>query len=143
MARPTLLQGMKPFVRYCLILTPVILIITAFMSGVFTLPGLQASATTFTGSIVDTKKDTGGIALTPSTKYAAVNMQGLDRNNGVKVVAASSFDELISTARNHPRKRKMNDLTKDAESNSMQTLINTWTDGSYSPVHKHLEYSEV
>lgn len=24
----------------------------------------------------------------------------------------------------------------------VQTLLNTWTDGSFSPVHKHLHYSE-
>ena len=37
----------------------------------------------------------------------------------------------------------MNDLTQNAPENTLQTLLNTWTDGSYSPVHKHLEYAEV
>jgi cupin fold WbuC family metalloprotein len=37
----------------------------------------------------------------------------------------------------------MNDLTRIPEENTLQTLLNTWTDGSYSPVHKHFEYAET
>lgn len=37
----------------------------------------------------------------------------------------------------------MNDLTKDPSSNTLQTLLNTWIEGSYSPVHKHFDYAET
>lgn len=141
MPKSSFIQSMKPFVRYCMIITPVILIITAFTSGIFTTQTPTVGADV---GALNNKKDTEmGVALLPSTKYAAVDVKGLHRNNDVKVVAAEKFSDLIVAAKNHPRKRKMNDLTKNAESNSMQTLINTWTDGSYSPVHKHVDYSEV
>ena len=62
---------------------------------------------------------------------------------GLKTVNGNLFPKLIETARGHPRKRKMIDITEDPTNNSLQTLLNTWTDGSYSPVHKHYEYAEV
>ena len=37
----------------------------------------------------------------------------------------------------------MIDLTKDPPNNSLQSLMNTWVNGSYSPVHKHPDYAEV
>ena len=37
----------------------------------------------------------------------------------------------------------MTDLTYEPESNSMQVLVNTWIEGSYSPVHRHNDYSET
>lgn len=83
------------------------------------------------------------VALKPSTKYSATSIQGVEGNRGVKVVSSNLFPEFIKAAYTHSRKRKMNDLTKDPEVNSMQTLVNTWTNGSYSPVHKHNDYSEV
>ena len=83
------------------------------------------------------------VALKPSTKYSATSIQGVEGSRGVKVISSNLFPGFINTAKNHNRKRKMNDLTKDPESNSMQTLVNTWTNGSFSPVHKHNDYSEV
>jgi hypothetical protein len=81
--------------------------------------------------------------LTPSTKYSAGVVPSLETNKDVKVVSANLFDTMVGIAKTHSRKRKMLDLTKHAENNSMQTLINTWTEGSYSPVHRHDGYSEV
>ena len=37
----------------------------------------------------------------------------------------------------------MVDFTRDPEHNDLQTIMNTWTEGSYSPVHKHTEYAET
>jgi hypothetical protein len=88
-------------------------------------------------------KKTVEMALKPSKKYSASLMPGVDPESDVKVVSSSIFAELIETAVKHPRGRKMNDLTKDPVHNSMQVLVNTWTSGSFSPVHKHDEYSEV
>ena len=61
----------------------------------------------------------------------------------VKVVSRSSFSGLLDKAKAHPRKRKMTDLTMNPEKNSLQILVNTWTEGSYSPVHMHPAYSEA
>lgn len=81
--------------------------------------------------------------LGASDKYAAGQLRGASKADPVKVVSARLFSEMISTALAHPRKRKMVDLTKDPEQNSLQVLVNTWTNGSYSPIHRHDEYSEV
>ncbi len=80
---------------------------------------------------------------TPTLKYAAESLKGLDSNDAFKVISSKNFDDLINEAKNKPRKRKMIDLTKDPKANKLQTLMNTWTEGSYSPVHKHSDYSEV
>lgn len=86
--------------------------------------------------------------VAPSNIYAA--QKGFDsiensngNSRGLKTVDGKLFPKLIETAKNHPRKRKMIDITEDPTKNSLQTLLNTWTDGSYSPVHKHYEYAEV
>eukprot|EP01041_Mallomonas_annulata_P007078 gene7078-14398_t len=68
---------------------------------------------------------------------------GLDSENDIKIVNKKYFPSMIESAMKHPRKRKMSDLTKDPQHNSMQILVNTWTNGSYSPVHFHSEYSET
>ena len=68
---------------------------------------------------------------------------GLSSQNDVKVISNKNFIKLIEEASKHPRKRKMTDLTKNPKDNSMQVLINTWVEGSYSPIHYHEEYSEV
>ena len=68
---------------------------------------------------------------------------GLSSQNDIKVINNKYFNKLIEEASLHPRKRKMTDLTKDPKDNSMQVLINTWLEGSYSPIHYHDEYSEV
>jgi hypothetical protein len=96
-----------------------------------------------TSTSVGEKTKTVEMALKPSKKYSASLMPGVDPESDVKVVSSSIFAELIETATKHPRGRKMNDLTKDPVHNSMQVLVNTWTSGSFSPVHKHDEYSEV
>ena len=77
-----------------------------------------------------------------TTKYQAGQLPGAESSNGYKEITGSHFPGLIAAATAHKRGRKMNDLTKDPPTNSLQTLLNTWTDGSYSPVHKHLEYAE-
>ncbi len=79
----------------------------------------------------------------PSLQYRAESIDSMKPNQSFKVVNSDIFDNLIAKAVQHPRKRKMIDITKDPEDNSMQTLINTWVNGSYSPVHKHEDYSEV
>jgi cupin fold WbuC family metalloprotein len=83
------------------------------------------------------------IVVKPSKKYLAGSLTGLEGNRDVKVISSSVFDDMISEATNHPRKRKMIDFTKDPSTNTMQTLMNTWIEGSYSPVHKHQRYSEI
>ena len=75
-------------------------------------------------------------------KFAAGQLAGAEPNKGYKEITGTHFPGLIAAATAHKRGRKMNDLTKDPPTNSLQTLLNTWTDGSYSPVHKHLEYAE-
>ena len=37
----------------------------------------------------------------------------------------------------------MVDYTREPEANDLQTILNTWTEGSYSPVHKHTDYAET
>jgi hypothetical protein len=91
------------------------------------------------------KKNKGEIEtlVQTSKKYIAGQLDGMDSHQNVKLVHSSIFSKMIDTAKNHPRKRKMIDLTKDPATNSMQVLINTWYNGSFSPVHKHTDYSEV
>jgi len=78
-----------------------------------------------------------------TAKYAAGQLEGTESYRGYKEISGNHFNKLIAAAASHKRGRKMNDLTKDPETNSLQTLLNTWTDGSYSPVHKHFEYAET
>ena len=78
-----------------------------------------------------------------TAKYAAGQLEGAESYRGYKEISGNHFPQLIAAATSHKRGRKMNDLTKDPETNSLQTLLNTWTDGSYSPVHKHFEYAET
>ena len=67
----------------------------------------------------------------------------IDINSPVKVVNLASFPGLLEKAKTHPRKRKMTDLTMNPEKNTLQVLVNTWIEGSYSPVHMHPQYSEA
>lgn len=90
-----------------------------------------------------TTPNTDLTAVAPASKYAAETMTGITGEMTAKVINSSIFSELIGAATMHPRRRKMTDLTKDPESNTMQTLINTWINGSYSPVHRHDDYSEA
>jgi cupin fold WbuC family metalloprotein len=77
-----------------------------------------------------------------SVILSANDLINISSDSNVKVIG-SSFSKLIEEARKSPRKRIMTDITKNPKENSMQVLINTWTDGSYSPIHYHPEYSEV
>ena len=117
----------------------------------------QTSDSTYSSQV--TEEDT------KINKYAAVWLQGLNINDSFKPISSRHFPDLIAAARNNPRKRKMTDLTKNPAENTMQVLINTWyvrhrytsevsdgnsnllfisrAEGSFSPVHKHTEYSEV
>jgi cupin fold WbuC family metalloprotein len=83
-----------------------------------------------------------GRPVGPSPAHKASGIPGLDINSNAKVIKQSYFAGMVDSARNAKRKRKMFDLTKDPEHNSMQTLLNAWTEGSYSPVHKYNEYAE-
>ena len=127
MNRITLFQRVRPFAVYCLVLVPIILIITVIPSGIF-------RSETASPQLVQ---------LAASNKYAAGSLEGVEPNKQVKVISGHSFEGMINAAQDHKRKRKMVDLTKNPEKNSMQTLINIWMDGSYSPIHKHTDYSEV
>lgn len=79
----------------------------------------------------------------PPSSFKAGSVNGLEPELDVKIVSSVYFDSIVSAATKHPRKRKMYDLTKDPKSNSMQSLMNVWTNGSFSPVHKHPDFSEV
>lgn len=68
---------------------------------------------------------------------------GVSVADSVKVINSKYFPNAVSEATNHVRKRRMVDLTKNPEDNTLQVLTNIWTEGSFSPIHKHTEYSEV
>jgi cupin fold WbuC family metalloprotein len=68
---------------------------------------------------------------------------GIDLASSVKVINRKSYAALLDKAKAHPRLRKMTDLTKDPEKNGLQVLVNTWYEGSFSPVHMHPTYSEA
>ncbi|KAJ1412328.1 hypothetical protein B484DRAFT_402337 [Ochromonadaceae sp. CCMP2298] len=78
-----------------------------------------------------------------SKKYAATGLRGAEQQLNVKLLSARHFPLLVDLARASPRLRKMTDLTKEPSTNSLQVLVNTWTSGSYSPVHRHDDYSEA
>lgn len=81
--------------------------------------------------------------VAPPSIYKAGTLEGLDRDQDIKVISSVNFPSMLEAALAHPRKRKMFDLTKSPERNSMQSLMNVWTEGSYSHVHKHEDYAEV
>lgn len=132
MKKNTLLQKVKPFIRYSLAMLTVLLL-TVFL--------VRSDGLTLNNKIPG--KDENNLRLSASRKYAASTMEGLDNNANAKTVNSKVFSGLIAAARQHPRGRKMTDLTKIPEQNSLQTLINTWIEGSFSPVHYHDHYSEV
>ena len=96
----------------------------------------------FTSKITE-EKLSAAPANSASSKYSAQHLPRANPNLDYKEIDADLFPHLIETAKSHPRGRKMCDLTKDPTSNDLQTLLNTWIEGSYSPVHKHFEYAEV
>lgn len=93
----------------------------------------------------DTSSDLNKFASHQQTdNYTAISgLPNLNRDLNAKVISSDSFDQLIATAKAHPRKRRMVDLTKDPLTSSMQSLLNVWYNGSYSPVHKHANFSET
>jgi hypothetical protein len=136
MATRTVVPGVKFVLKMCFVILPCTLLLGAYFTGVF-----STSTHNKMAQVVDESSNL--IKLKPSTKYAASGLEGMDRNANAKVISGSVLQQLVDTAMAHPRKRKMTDLTKVPEENSMQTLINTWTEGSFSPIHMHEQYSEV
>ncbi len=59
--------------------------------------------------------------IKPSLKYKANSVAQISPDMSVKVISSDIFQGLIWTAENHPRKRKMTDLTRGPEQKSMQT----------------------
>jgi cupin fold WbuC family metalloprotein len=87
-----------------------------------------------------------GVIVAPPNNYRASSgdLVGIgDLSSPVKVLSSKYFDDLLVGAKTSVRKRKMVDLTHEPQKNSMQVLVNTWTDESYSPVHMHPDYSEA
>lgn len=76
--------------------------------------------------------------------YAAAGSPelGIQLSDAFKVLRRDRFPALLAAAAAHPRKRRMTDLTLRPEQNSLQVLLNTWTEESYSPVHAHARWSE-
>lgn len=83
------------------------------------------------------------VPLVSTEYYKANTFSGISRNDSVKLIHVNAFDQLIKDAKESRRKRQMVDLTSDPITDTMQILINTWINGSFSPVHKHAVYSEV
>ena len=93
-------------------------------------------------------------SLSSSTKFASTSppnsykadtgdLLGVSPESSIKIVNSGRFEALVQAAVASPRGRKMVDLTQSPATNSMQVLLNTWTSGSYSPVHRHPDYSEA
>lgn len=101
---------------------------------------LQSNANNTSSSTNDTN---GFVELKLSSQYTASQHNSINSSNNTKIISSLIYDELLQSAYSHPRKRKMVDLTKSPHTNSMQTLINTWIEGSYSPIHRHETHSEV
>lgn len=68
---------------------------------------------------------------------------GVNKSDTIKVVNSKYFDALIHDASIHPRKRRINDLTSNPALDDMQILLNTFLEGSYSPIHTHMDYAET
>lgn len=97
------------------------------------------------GANAETQTQFAKTASNAPKSYAADKgeLLGINANDKVKIVNSAKFEGLIAAAKAAPRLRKMVDLTKDPETNDMQVLLNTWTPGSFSPVHRHSEYGEA
>ena len=119
-------------------------LIRGFAGGNATADSSTATAAATASSTTTTTTTTTKFATTANPHRAG---KGEDLNiqitSPVKVVSRAAFAGLLDKAKAHPRKRKMTDLTMNPETNSLQVLVNTWTEGSYSPVHMHPTYSEA
>ena len=86
----------------------------------------------------EARKGGGGLRKArPSPWHAADGTGGVRSADGVKPVFAAGFKDLISAAQAHPRRRRMSDFTRNPSENGLQNMMNTWSEGSYSPVHLH------
>ena len=83
----------------------------------------------------------GGV-VAPASSYTAEAPIGVDPSAGVKLLDDRAFERMLGMATASARGRKMFDFTRDPPANSLQTLVNAWTEGSYSPVHRHAAYAE-
>lgn len=79
----------------------------------------------------------------PASYSAQQPPLGVLPSAGVKPVSASAFAGLIEQAAARPRRRLMTDYTRDPENNLLQNMVNTWTEGSYSPIHLHEQWAET
>lgn len=66
------------------------------------------------------------IASTNHALYPSSQLDGVNSESNFKVINSKNFGGMIEKAVSSARKRKMTDLTKAPEQNSMQTLVNTW-----------------
>jgi len=113
------------------------LLLTTFRtSSSFSSTGTSSSSS-ITGSGYATTTRPAAYAANQGSKVLHIDIA-----SPVKSIDARYFAALIDEAKSTKRKRKMTDLTLDPPTNMMQTLLNTWIEKSYSPVHRHLEYSE-
>lgn len=51
---------------------------------------------------------------------------GINKINDIKVVNSKYFGSLVHEATSHPRKRRINDFTRNPSSDGMQILLNTF-----------------
>lgn len=84
---------------------------------------------------VEGNRGAAAVASAPAINKASVIING--------IVTDLTLTEMVEKAFDHPRKRKMFDLTKDPLNNDLQVLVNSYSEGSYSPVHMHKDYDEV
>lgn len=73
----------------------------------------------------------------------AINQATSLAERDIPTIDQQTISTMLEKAYAHPRKRKMFDLTKNPRENNLQVLVNAWTEGSFSPVHKHLKFDEV
>jgi len=80
---------------------------------------------------------------TSDTDVSRIIKQNQANKVSSNTVGENDINKWLNMALNHPRRRKMNDLTKDPSNNDMQVLVNSWIEGSFSPIHMHRDYDEV
>lgn len=68
---------------------------------------------------------------------------GVKVTDGVKPIYSAPFADMVRKAKAEKRKRRMTDFTISPKTASLQTILNTWIEGSYSPVHLHEHWSET
>ena len=74
-------------------------------------------------------------------QHAAINLASTGLSSSA--LPSNKIDDMIKAATASPRKRKMYDMTTNPTMNQLQTLVNVWIEGSYSPVHKHIGFTEI